>query len=207
MGKENKLHMRDLAFVIEEAIRQLRDGETRLAVSDYPLSHACLNDLYKPDFEEWVLSYSETSSGNEDITKDYYEEITTIEKLMVDAEVPIKFADWQSKSNLESLEKIHKGLNLRAYSMQLWDWYAIPWRYKNGFIHLIWSPHDIMGSPIIHSYPASYFLSNLAAKLETEFSQFQRTSRQLTIWKNLGIIILIVMGIIVWALIEGLFTK
>lgn len=81
--------------------------------------------------------------------------------MMADANVPINLADWQKGAKIESAEKMYKGLNRRAFAIQLWDWYTIPWRYKNNSIHIIWSPQDVIGTPIIHSYPVDFFFCQI----------------------------------------------
>lgn len=200
--KQKELHVRKLAFVIEEAIRRLPNGETRLSVTNFPLNYACLSSLYAPDFQERLASDYGVPAGNDEIEREYYEEITTIEKIMEETDVPITLADWQSGSKLESAERMYKGLNRRAYAIQMWDWYGIPWRFHNGAVHLIWSPHDVMGSPIIHSYPPSVFLRGLAEGLEKQHCQAEKEARQLNFWKNFGIIILVIVGIILLEVIS-----
>ena len=51
-----------------------------------------------------------------------------------------------------------KDFNLRAYALQMWEWYAIPLRYQDEKVFAIWGPQDVMGTPIIHSYDTSFFL-------------------------------------------------
>jgi hypothetical protein len=201
--KEYKeLHIRDLTFVIEEAIRRLPNGRYRLRLSAYPLSHACLSGFYNPDISERLSSDYGMHSGNEEVGKEYNEEIITIEKIMEETQVPIKPAKWQKGSKSDTADGMYTSLNRRAYAIQIWDWYAIPWRFKNGFVHLIWSPHDIMGSPIIHSYPVSEFLGGISDNLESYFKEGDKVSRQLSFWKNLGIVLLVIVGIVLWVFVK-----
>jgi hypothetical protein len=204
---QTDLHVRDLSFVIEEAIRQLPNGESRLAVFDFPLSHACFSEFYGPDISERLSSDYSMPSGNDEIEKQYYEEITTIEKIMVETDVPIGLAAWQSRSKIESFEKMMKGMNRRAYAIQMWDWYAIPWRLRGDTVHMIYSPHDVMGTPIIHSYAADHFFRLLAEKMEKQHKQAEKLNKQLSFWKNFGIIVLVLIGIVLWGIIQGLISK
>jgi hypothetical protein len=201
-NEDKEFHVRDLAFVIEEAVRRLPNGKSRLRLSAYPLSYACLSGFYNPDISERLSSDYGMPSGNEEVEKEYNEEIITIEKIMEEAQVPIKLAKWQSDSKIDAADRMYKSLNRRAYAIQIWDWYAIPWRFKNGFVHLIWSPHDVMGSAIIHSYPVPDFLGGMSDKLEVHFKEGDKLVRQLGFWKNLGIIVLILAGIFLWVFIQ-----
>jgi len=58
-----------------------------------------------------------------------------------------------------------------------------------------------MGSPIIHSYPASYFLRALAEILEKHYNQAWKQARHLKYWRILAILVLIIIGFVLWAII------
>ena len=146
-------------------------------------------------------------SGNTVIEKEYYEEITTIEKIMREMDVPIKLADWQSGSKLESVEKMMKGLNLRAYAIQMWDWYAIPWRMHGKSVYVIYPPDDVMGTPIIYGYSADYFLRTLVEKMEKQYKYVEKLNKKLSFWKTFGVIVLVLVGIVVFGIIQWLINK
>ena len=76
------LDVRDVVPVIEEAIRRLPNGDLRLSVSRFPLSHVCLAGFNTPDISERISSNYSMPSANDGITEQFYEEITTIEKIM-----------------------------------------------------------------------------------------------------------------------------
>lgn len=129
VAMKQELNLRDLAFVVEEAIRRLPNGEARFAVAKYPLGHACLSDFYGPDLNEQISSDYGMPAANKEIEQEFFEEITTLEKIMVEADVPIKLADWQAGDKLEPAQRMYEGLNRRGYAIQVWDWYAIPRRH------------------------------------------------------------------------------
>ena len=104
--KSKPLHCKDFKPLIEQAIKTLKNGENRLAISDFPLKYACLNGFSAPDISERLSSDYSMSSGNKDIEADYFEEITLLEKLMKDANVPINLADWQKGTKIESAVKM-----------------------------------------------------------------------------------------------------
>ena len=195
--KSKPLHCKDFKSLIEKAIKKLKNGENRLAISDYPLKYACLNGFTTPDFSERLSSDYSMPSSNKDVEVDYFEEITLLEKMMEEEGVPIRLADWQKGAKIESTEKMYKGLNRRAFAIQLWDWYAIPWRYKDNSIHIIWSPQDVMGTPVIHSYSTDFFLANFADILKNQTENQIKIFKQLSFWKNLGIIAIIIFVIFI----------
>ena len=195
MKKLKPLHCQDFKPLIEEAIKKLKNGENRLAVSDYPLKYACLNGFNTPDITERLSSDYGMPSDNKDIAADYFEEITMLEKMLSDVDVPTDLAIWQKRTKIKSAEKMYKGLNRRAFAIQLWDWYAIPWRYKNNAVHVIWSPQDIMGTPIIHSYPINYFLTYFSFTLEKQAENIIKVMKRLGLWKNFGIFAIVIFAI------------
>lgn len=193
MKRLKPLNCQDFKPLIEQAIKELENGDSRLAVSNYPLKHACFNGFHLPTPSERLSSDYSAPSDNRSLEIDYFEEITLIEKLIVEAKVPINLSGWQKSKTNESGEKMFKDLNRRAYAIQLWDWYAIPWRYKNNAIHIIWSPQDILGTPIIHSYPTDLFLTQFAFILLKQAENQSKVLKQLNFWKSFGIIVSIII--------------
>lgn len=196
MKKSRPLHCKNFRSIIGQVIKKLKNGDSRLAVSNYPLKYACLNGFSIPDIHERLLSDHSMPSSNKSVEAEYFEEITLIEQLMMDASIPINLSDWQKGTKIESTEEMYRSLNRRAFAIQLWDWYAIPWRHKDNKIHIIWSPHDVMGTPIIHSYSVDSFLTNLSSVLENQAEKQSKIWKQLGFWKNFGIIVFIVIAIL-----------
>jgi len=185
--KKHDLDFRDVVPVIDEAIRRLPNGDLRLSTSRFSLSHVCLAGFCAPDISDRISSNYSMPSANEEIAKQFYEEVRVIEKIMEEMNIP----------NGPDLQ----ALNRKAYAIQIWDCYAIPWRFHKETVYLIWSPHDLMGSPIIHSYPASYFLRALAEILEKHYNQAWKQARHLKYWRILAILVLIIIGFVLWAII------
>jgi hypothetical protein len=193
MIKDKLLSSQDFKSLVEDLMIKLKNGEGRFTISNYSQKDTCLNNFPHPDISERLSSDYGVSSDNKNIETEYFEEITLIEKILEDKNFPIKLADWQKRAKIESAEKMYKGLNRRAYAMQIWDFYAIPWRYKNNSIHVIWSPHDIMGTPIIHSYSIDSFLTIFSTILENKNENQIKLTKHLNFWKNFGIITIIIL--------------
>lgn len=188
--KQYNLDVRDVAPVIEEVIRQLPNGDLRLSASRFPLSHVCLAGFYAPTISEQISSNCSMPSTNKEIAKQFYEEVSMIETIMEEMNIP-------NRPDLQALDR-------KAYAMKIWDCYAIPWRYQNETVHLIWSPQDLMGSPITHSYQVSYYLRALAEILEKRHVQAWKHARHMTYWRIFGILTLIILCLAIWVIIEKL---
>jgi len=191
--KREQINIQEYQFIIEKAIKRLPDGGHRFMISNYPLDFICLNGFRNPDLDEQLRSDYGLSSGNEDVEKDYYEEIMTIEKIMIEENINLINADWQSDLNLDIVERLWKPLNRYSYAIQLWDTYSIPWRYKNGLIYLIHSPSDILGTPIIYDYTVKNFLIGLIVKEENKSIDIEKLLGQLKFWKTSGQIFIIIL--------------
>jgi hypothetical protein len=153
--------VRELMPVIEDTIKRLPNGDARIFRSKFPLSKMCLAGFDTPDFSEQLFSNFGMSIKNKeyaDTANQFYEEINVIEKVIVEIKLP-------------GMLKLNANTQ-RAVAMKVWDAYAIPWRFCNHEICVIRSPQDLFGSPIIHSYPTSYFLSKIAKILDDGNDQF-----------------------------------
>ena len=181
--------------LIEEVIKELKDGENRFIISKYSL-HS-LQGAYFSKFtdltpSEQLLSDYGISSGNKIIENDYFDEIALLEQKLKEKNIPINLANWQTRSGIEAIKEIHKTHNRRAHAIQLWDQHAIPWRYKNNMIYVIWSPHDILGKPIIHSYSVDSFLIKFTSILEERAKNEAKISKKLNFWESFGSIAIII---------------
>lgn len=199
MKKIKTLNLKNFGKFIEVAISRLENGQYRFSNFSnpgYPLSTACLREFSSPDYSERIVSdYGMPSkNNNKDIEKNYFEEIALIEKMIEEYKIPVELAEWQKGSAMKTVEDINKGLNRRSLAIQIWEWYAIPWRYKSDRVHLIWQSHDVMGTPIIKDYPVEYFLKTLSEKFDNHIISQIKIFKQLNFWKNTGIIFIVIIG-------------
>lgn len=190
----------DFLPIIEKAVESLKNGETRIGSSGNTDKFDILHFFGNPDFSERISSdYGLKSPEYEDIAEDYLEEIECIEKLISEADIPIRKAEWQ-KTRSESGDKMFKSLNLRNLAIQLWDWYAIPWRLKNGFVYIIYAPHDILGTPVVHCYSVNEFVQLLTHSVEEQAREVFLKEKQLKYWKNIASVAIFVLIIVAYSM-------
>jgi hypothetical protein len=178
MSKDD-LNVRDLVPVIEETIKRLPNGDSRILASKFGLSRVCLAGFGTPDITELINSDYSMPSANKEIVQQFYEEVGVIEKVLEEMKIP-------NRRDLDSL-------NRRAYALKIWEIYAIPWRFYNDAVHLIWAPRDLVSSPIIRSYPTSYFLRELAEIFENGNGQFWKEARSLKYWRTIAVSCLVII--------------
>ena len=120
---------------------------------------------------------------------------------MYQSDFEIHLADWQRKgaARSEESERMFKDFNLRAYALQMWEWYAIPLRYQDEKVFAIWVPQDVMGTPIIHSYDTSFFLLQYVQNRIQEAEQKEKVERKLEIWSSIAILLIIAFVLLLYS--------
>lgn len=196
----------DLKYIIEEAAKVLPNGEQRFDIYNFKYNHQDLCHRYfnQPEIDERIASDYGIPTAEKDIENDFYEEISTLEKLLEKHNVEINLADWQ-KTTIDSGIKLFKGMNRRAYAIQLWENYAIPIRYRNDYIYIIYAPQDVMGTPIIHSRSVKFFISDLITGFEKQSEVTEKTQKLLSRFMWVAGISLLLLIPLLWNLVERLF--
>jgi hypothetical protein len=192
---KNSVKKHDFEILINKAIHLLKDGEKRLNLSIFNSKMELLRD-FTPDISDTLASDYGISSSNKSLEANFFEEINLIEKLLEESRYPIELADWQKSSENLGTEKIYKKMNRRSYALQIWSFHAIPWRFDNDLVHLIWAPEDVMGTPIIMTFEIEYFLSRVSNRYETQYFEIIKKQKQLEFWMKYGIILTLVLLIL-----------
>lgn len=178
-------HLTEFRHLIVALKRKLPDAEARFNEdATVPMRQVYLRGLPAPTPDEALRSdYGIPSNASEKkVTDEFWREIEAIEECLKESNFEVTLADWQKGTQLEQVQRMYKGMNLRAYALQFWDWYAIPFRYFDGRIFVVWAPDDVMGTPIVHSYNPQWFLFNLALRQTKDEIESQRQSKKLQKW-------------------------
>jgi len=192
MKKEEILNVKIFGELIQLAITRLEDGYTRFfdtVHSEFSLTGACLRDIKGPRF---MTEQGERPRNNEDVQKDFYEEIDLIVKLIDECKIPIKFKYTSANRRL---------LSKRNIALQVWKWYAIPWRFKNRNVYIIWAPWDLLSAPTIEEWPIDYFLTTMADISESQVAAQIKIEKQLKFWKDFGSWFIVIMPVIMFLLL------
>ena len=179
-----------ITTLIDKAIETLNDGNNRFASTNkLQFKDVCVHEFSKVILSDRNLwSDYGMPSGNKELESDYFEEITLLVKLLEESN--LTYFPNSQKDKLGKLMEYDKVLKRRAIAMNIWNTYAIPWRFKNNTVHIIFSPTDIMEKPIIDSYDVSSFIKIIAIILEQRASNEIEKSKHL-FYKNLAISALI----------------
>lgn len=149
-------------FLLDELIASFPDGNNRFANSKVSLQFTWFPLI--EDFNDSLLSsYGVTEDINDEILSEFYTEIKIINDILSRLDIKPKLADWQ-KSNSEAVQNLYHGLNRNTMAFSIWDSYALPLRLYGERVYRIWTPHDVMGSPIIKSIPLRHFVQLTALK-------------------------------------------
>lgn len=87
--------------------------------------------------------------------------------------------------DLPVARRMYQSLNRKAKALSLWDWYAVPLRYKNGRVYRIWSPSDVMNPPIIRSLSVKDFLLMLCVRTASDSLEISEMNKKVQFWQSM----------------------
>lgn len=180
MLKKRKVTYPELAPLIEEAVRRLPDGGKRLSPYGYQLSLACRKGLYVPDLPDLssVENVEDVVIGDKTIQNAFQEEVKVIRELLVER-------GYAELSEKEAGASLMQGMALQALAVDIWEWFAIPWRFKDGAVFVV-SPPSFSPLANIDQYPAREFLSALAPLMGDGLLAVHKANRQRDFWLTIG---------------------
>ena len=149
-------------FPIDELIASFPDGNNRFINSKVSLRFTWF-PLIEDFNDRFSSNYAVTEDLKDEILSEFYTEIKTINEILLRFNIKPKLADWQ-KSDSEAVQNVYYGLNRNAMAFSIWDSFAVPLRLYGENVYRIWTPHDVMGSPIIKSIPLRHFIQLTALK-------------------------------------------
>ena len=149
-------------FPLDELIASFPDGNNRFVNSKVSLRFTWFPFI--EDFNESILSrYGVTEDVNDEILSEFYTKTKIINEILLRFNIKPKLSDWQ-KSDSEAVQNLYYGLNRNAMAFSIWDSFAVPIRLHGENVYRIWTPQDVMGSPIIKSIPLRHFMQLTALK-------------------------------------------
>jgi len=197
-NKSKSLHCKEFKPFIEQAIKNLENGENRFIVSDYSIEDIFREHYF--DFSKLLDDCDETSSDKdiEDIKNDFFEEIKLLEKIIIDI---INKGDPINIVSYHLAPEIQKQTARRSYAVKLWKFYGIPLRHKNGKVYIIHAPQ--MYPPGISEIPIDNLLSDLfRIPIYKKDKQRNKAWEQLSLWQKI-VFIAIVFMVLLFFLIFG----
>jgi len=184
----------DHAALVQEAVSRIQGGSQRLSVT--PIADGIKILLERPHFVEWDdQDYGNfgDSDATLSLTSQYREEINTIETLLVEMVQVGRFEIIQRVFQTAGNDKFARNRAIAGYARELWRDHAIPIRFHNGKICVIWPPEDVLHLPIIHEYdPCQFFTATGNTVLEMR-KAFEGEKKKLGIWKNIAIFSLVLL--------------
>jgi hypothetical protein len=180
----------DLLFIIEEAMKNLERSD-RFRTFGCPPRLAIAHTFCAPDENAMDLSDRGILCGSEQIAAEYKEEISQIEHLMYVHKIPVQT---KRKSNTEVRQMFDDALNRRAFAMNLWEVYGIPWRFKGEKTYIIHPPRDLNGSPVIQEMTTFDFISTQLDRLSDAEGELAKFKKRWSFWETAFFLLIIVIG-------------
>lgn len=165
---------------LDAIINRLNDAESRMSLGDFSMARAWFPQYWPGKVEAEILADHGVSTGPEDLTKEFYEEVARLTDYLVDLGDP-KTGD--------PVDDLMEGVNRRARALQLWDWVGIPLRYRNGVVFHISSPGDVFGAPRIESLLASEYITSVAKKTASDEAELQQLRKSRSRWRYAALLL------------------
>jgi len=194
--------MTQLRPAVELAQKKLPEGISRLAISDVPMIDLSYEAFSRPTPTEVAVTGYGEPSEYPDVEREFHEEVTMLERVLEKSEIPIGLADWQKYPDLPQLEKMYEAFNRRNDALQVWKWYGIPWRYRQGQFYVIW-PMGPLCSPVIHRYSFDGFINGMARALERLTKERDEMRKKREWWMSVALL----LGAVLWTFLQTLLAK
>lgn len=192
--------------ISRRARERLDCGADRIADTPTDLRWSWWPSTSKPDFQDELLSGYGVSDYGVDtrfstLAKEFSEEVGAIRETLDELGNKPDLAEWQ-KTTFEPARKMMVSLNQAASAHSVWDQIGVPIRRRGDMVFRIWSPRDVMGSPIIKALPVDVFINGIADHTASNRIEIERLRKNMEKWQAVAIILAVVIAlrIAVWLL-------
>jgi hypothetical protein len=187
--------------IASEARASLANGHMRLVESTASLRDVWFPTSTEPAFGEQMLSDYGALHRDSSIAKEFEAEVSALIEAIVRHDDPRSLQEIDATEGSEAMHRAaEKRMNRRPAALAIWDVHGAPVRLRKDFVFRIVSPRDVMGDPIIRTYPAEKFVSEASVKIaELEFA-LRQAQRSITRWRISVAIFGIMLAVLVWRL-------
>lgn len=176
---------------LASAVRDRLDcGSDRIA--DGPVSPAAKWWPEPQNFQVDLLSDLGLTDGPEELVEEWSEEVLAIQNLL-DGVVP---NEKPSPGQSEAAYRVWRSTVLRARAMAVWEQIGVAIRWREGLVHYIRSPNDVLGAPVIRVLTPEKYVEALTAKLKSEIERSASLRTRLRLWQ----LVAAVLGLVVFFL-------
>jgi hypothetical protein len=158
-ASDQKVDWRSLASAVRE---RLKCGRDRIADGPVPSAVKWWPEPLSVQLE--LLSDVGVSEGPEELIEEWSEEVLAIQNLL-DGVVP---NEDPSPGQSGAAYRLERTTALRARAIAVWDQIGVPIRWREGLVHHIHSPNDVLGAPAIRVLPPEAYTEALTERLAAE---------------------------------------
>ena len=183
--------------VIASARTKLHCGPER--ISDTPGAYRWNWWATGPDLHDELLSNYAIGTCFAAIEKEFREEIETIRETLDELTPEPELAD--SPDSVNGAERrMMKSLDRAAQALRIWDEISVPIRRRGDIVFRIWSPRDVMGSPIIKALPIDAFVHGVVEQTAKDQVDIERLRASMGNWRLVAIVLVVLAsaGLVVW---------
>lgn len=178
---------------IEQAISALPGGEERFHFTEYSQATLARMIFGAPDYVDQMLAEFSIEAGPLLVVQQYHQEVAAIESAL---SPPLT----ESRDVGQISERVSEKMARRNLAMNLWDRFGMHYRYSNGFVHVITSPTDLAGLPLVNSYPVQYFLTATVFGQDRAMAELHSALEKARFWRRaaLSLFLFLGVGVLIW---------
>jgi hypothetical protein len=189
------------AALIRKAVSILPNGSQRLSIKPIRMGESIQMLVNPPDPIEWDDQDYDVPLKFSEIGTQYYEETKVIETLLTESVGVGGLKLLQDVLNDVGDDKFARNRAITGYASQIWYDHAIPIRFHENSVYIIWPPNHSLQQPIVHDYNIGEFFMRAADKVQRVQAELDNSQKGLSKWKTIGIWSLFLLILVVASLV------
>lgn len=184
---------------VADARNSLPGGAHRLVDSTCSLRSAWFPVSAEPSFEEHLLSDHGALHSNNPVAREFDEEVNALVDAIAARSDSRSLKQVAADGGREAmLAAAAERMDHRPMALALWDRHGAPVRLRGDMVFRIVSPQDVMGDPIIRSYPAHWYVAEVSVKTAELTQHLKRVTTSLTRWRVASAVLILFLVLISW---------
>lgn len=166
---------------------RFKDANIHLQLSYFPKLQSSLDTYFDKEYG--------LKQQSEDIERQYYEEIEAIESYLEEIRSENK-SDKEFFDTISDIITDVEKLSTKNIAMNIWEFYSIPIRYKEGFIFRIHPPQSVGMPPYIESVNVELYSSLVAVRTAKDTGKILILNKKMKLYRNIFIIFCFIISLI-----------
>lgn len=171
----------------DDGYYRFRDASIHLQLSYFP--------KLRDNLEQYLDREYGLSKQPQDILNQYYEEIDEIESYLEKIKAKFKIENEFAEA-ISDIITVTEGLSIKNVALNIWEFYAIPLRYRNGFVFMIHPPQSVGMPPYVESMNVELYLSLVSEKTAESKGEIFSLNSKIKFYQNVIVVLIVLLSIL-----------